>query len=294
MALHTVSLKDVEGLQKTIEKLQSVIRNDASYRKDIEEQCGKYKEIKEYFEFQVRFLMYSHQTPGGAFYRIRKIEDNVDFYSAVSGLIYPKPEILRSERMNNASFRVLYTSLNEMTAMSEARLHMSPVGQRFHLTKFKSDCDIKTYSLGDFSRAHLNLPRGSDIYKAFCVKYLGDTNVDSIVQGYAALECVLYKILYSSDEYSYLLSSLLADAIFSAHSSIEAISYPTQQNSFGVNYAFRQGAADKLSIEHSLVNELVETYSSGFFTYRTLKKCSIFSDPTKLVFENVPPNGGYY
>lgn len=294
MALHAVSLREVETLQKTIEKLQAKIRRDESYRKDLEEQKGQYYEIKEYFEFQVSFLKYSHEVHGGAFYRIRKIEDDISHYNTVADLIYPKAEIVKSERMNNASFRVLYTSFNELTAMSEARLHKTSTGQKFHLTKFNSDRNIKTYSLGDFSRAHLNLPRGSEQYKAFCINYLGDVNVDSIVQGYAALECVLHKVLYSSDEFSYILSSLLSDAIFSVHTSIEAISYPTQQSSFGVNMAFRQDAADTLNIEKSYVNELTEIFSNGFFTYRTLKKCSKFTNIQDLPFEEVPPNGGLY
>lgn len=294
MAIHAVSLKEVEQLQKTIEKIQHTIRENASYRKAIDSQVGQYQEIKEYFEFQVRFLRYLHIIPSSPFYRIRKIESNIDHYSKTSDLIYPKAEIVKSERMNNASFRVLYTSLNEMTAMSEARLNETGIGQKFHLTQFKSTRDIKAYNIGDFSRAHLNLPRKSEAYKDFCLKYLGDSNVDQIVQGYAALECALYKVLYSSDEHSYLLSSLLADAIFSAHDSIEAISYPTHQTPFGVNIAFRQGVADELKIEHSYVNELTSIYSNGFYSYTTLKKCSSFSNPEHLVFENEKPNGGYY
>jgi hypothetical protein len=294
MAIHAVSLKEVEQLQKTIEEIQHAIREDASYREAIDSQRGQYQEIKEYFEFQVRFLRYFHVILPSPFYRIRKIESHVDHYFKVSDLIYPKAEIVKSERMNNASFRVLYTSLNEMTAMSEARLYETSIGQKFHLTQFKSVRDIKAYSIGDFSRAHLNLPRKSEYYKDFCLRYLGDSNVDQIVQGYAALECALYKVLYNTDEYSYLLSSLLADAIFSAHDSIEAISYPTQQTPFGVNIAFRQGVADELKIENSYVNELTNIYSNGFYSYTTLKRCSNFSTPEHLLFENVEPNGGYY
>lgn len=196
--------------------------------------------------------------------------------------------------MNNASFRVLYTSLNELTAMSEARLNTKKVGQRFQLTQFRSAQVLRAYNLGDFSRAHLNLPRKSKLYEDFCMNYLGTKDGDKIVQGYAALECALYKVLYSSDEYSYVLSSLLADAIFSAHETIDAISYPTQQSSFGINVAFRQAAADKLKIENSYVNELTGIYSNGFYAYRTLKSCSDFSSPENLRFEDLEPNGGYY
>lgn len=294
MAIHAVNLKEVEALQKTIQDIQSAIRENVSYRRAIEGQYGQYKEIKEYFEFQVRFLRYFHDVPVAPFYRIRKIDSNLDHHNTVSDLIYPRAEIVKSERMNNASFRVLYTSLNELTAMSEARLHKTSIGQKFQLTQFKSEQALKFYSLGDFSRAHLNLPRGSKSYKDFCLKYLGESNADRIVQGYAALECALHKVLYNSDEYSYLLSSLLADAIFSAHGSIDAISYPTLQSPFGINVAFRQEAADKLKIENSYVNELTGIYPNGFYTYKTLKSCSNFSCPDNLLFEDVEPNGGYY
>lgn len=56
MAIHAVSLKEVEQLQKTIEEIQHTIRENASYRKAIDSQVGQYQEIKEYFEFQVRFF----------------------------------------------------------------------------------------------------------------------------------------------------------------------------------------------------------------------------------------------
>ncbi|MCZ4323167.1 RES domain-containing protein [Pseudomonas anguilliseptica] len=294
MAIHAVNLKEVEELQETIKKIQSTIREDASYREDIENQRGQYTSIKKYLEYQVRFLMYSHEIPEAPFYRIRKINNSLDHYNTVSDLIYPKAEIVKSERMNNASFRVLYTSLNELTAMSEARINTASIGQKFQLTQFKSEQPIRSYSLGDFSRAHLNLPRKSSLYKDFCLKYLGDIHTDHVVQGYAALECVLYKVLYNTDDLSYLLSSLLADAIFTAHESIEAITYPTQQSSFGVNIAFRQNAAEKLKIEHSYVNELTGIYSNGFYTYKTLKSCSDFSNPQDLLFEDSKPNSGYY
>lgn len=189
--------------------------------------------------------------------------------------------------MNNTSFRVLYTSLHEFTAMAESRITSDFLGGKFQLTKFSTNKPIKVYRLGLFSELYLNTPRDSDLVKNKTAELLGQGDHDRTIQGYSALEVAMSNILYDQEKDYHILSSILADAIFSTDKSIDAIMYPSMQNRYGINIAFNKKSADTLQITYSAMNKVTEVHKNGFFRYMTEMECCDFSAPENLIF--MPP-----
>lgn len=283
MPLMGCSLDEVRSFISEIEKVQKRIRQDEEYRSGIIEHERQYKEIKEYFISFSSFLQYREEVTCGTFYRVRKSEAGTP-YTTIKDLKYPDADVRHQDRMNNTSSRVLYTSLHEFTAMSECRIDSEFVGRKFQLTRFGSDKQFNVYRLGLFSELYLNNPRDSDFVKNRAQKFLGPGSHDRTIQGYSALEIALANILYDQENNHHILSSVLADAIFSANADIDAIMYPSMQNRYGINVAFKKEFADALKIEYSSLNTIDHVYPNGFFQYSTELECVDFSLPDKLTY----------
>lgn len=103
---------------------------------------------------------------------------------------------------------------------------------------------------------------------------------------YAALECAIAEVLYDQTDNYHILSSIMADAIFTANPIIEAIMYPSVQNRYGINFAINKKLSDELIMKNSFVNKLIDVYRNGFFKYSTVKEC-IKINGNDLVFSTV-------
>lgn len=218
--------------------------------------------------------------PKTRFYRVRPLEEHEKKgVFEIDGLKYKKNGSGRFGRMNNHSLNVMYTSYHEFTAISECRLKNE---DWFQLTRFESTKPINYYEIGIFSKIYFNTPRDSDLYKRNLKDVLGlEGNMDTAVRGFAALESALMDGIYSNhdDEISYLVSSVIADAIFSVYSDIDAVMFPSQQQRNGINIAFREEAADTLKITYSCVNKINNKYKTGAYKYRTYHECLEFDNP---------------
>jgi hypothetical protein len=288
MPIMGCSLAEVNTFITEVEKIREQIRQDESYRLDILNHGRNYEKIKKYFSNFASFLRYSEEVSCRKFYRVRKSKD-VKPFKTEKDLKYPDPNIEHEDRMNNTSFRVLYTSLHEFTAMAESRIDSSFIGKNFQLTRFHSNRPLKAYRLGMFSELYLNTPRDSEIVRDKTERLLGMGYHDGTIQGYAALEVAMSNILYDQEKDYHILSSILADVIFSTGTNIEAIIYPSMQNRYGINVAFNKESADALEIHYSTMNKVTEVYKDGFFRYVTEMECTDFSTPENLTYTTVAP-----
>ncbi|MGX9257995.1 RES domain-containing protein [Pantoea ananatis] len=278
MAIWAVNLDEAESVKKSIESIFKTITTNPDALKSIKEGGPYYATLKEYFIHWVRFLQtvkeFPLQTP---FYRVRKLNDEIfSGVSDIKGLKYA-PKGLQLGRMNNSSFNVMYTSFHEYTAISESRLEES---DRFQLTRFQSNRPIRYHELNIFSRLYFSTPRDSTEYKEAMRTLFGVEGTDTAVRGFASLESALMDGLYANHEdpeLSYLVSSIISDAIFTAYTDIDAVVLPSMQQRFGTNVCFRETAADNLDITFSCVNQVEKVYNHGFYRYRTETECLDFA-----------------
>lgn len=289
MAIHGFNLDQTRAFEEQIKSLRKKLSVDLDYKKNVMCNEGAYEKIKYFFMEHLKFLQYTFDVNIEYLYRVRKLE-NQDPFRAKSELLYPPACMQHKDRMNNMSSRVLYVSLHEFTAMAETRMDQCYVNNYFQLTKFSPNRKIKAFKLGQFSELYKDTPRDSELVNAKLVELFGSPHHDGTVQGYAALECAIADILYSQDDDYHILSSIMADAIFTVNSSIEAIIYPSVQNRYGTNFALKKELADKLDIRASFVNILKDVYSNGFFKYQTIMEYSGFDDDS-LVFSDVRTTG---
>ena len=293
MAIMGCNLKEVIEFENEIEKVKCQIKYDTSYQTDIINHGKNYDNLKKYFQKFVRFFRYSTEVKVDFVYRVRKCDINEPFTSR-KDLIYPEPSKTQKDRMNNARFRVLYVSLNEYTAIAESRMNHDYINKYFQLTRFAVNKPLKVFKLGRFSELYLNTPRDSTMYKNELEQMFGSEYQDTTVQGYSALECAILDILYSTDKNSYILSSILADVIFTENKNIDAILYPTMQNRYGINLAIKKEFVDEyLTISYSNLNKLIDVYSHGFYKYNTIEECIKIEDENNLKFLKVNEQATY-
>lgn len=276
------NLDQVKFANDEIEKLKYKINTCEDYRKNLLQNSKEYNKVKEYFKDLCKYLRYRCDSlkKDTEFYRVRLLEGGENVISK-SGLLYPPLQQATLGRMNNNLFNVMYTSVNEFTACMETEIHEKEIDSIFQLTKFKSKKDLGVYRLGTFSEIYFNLPKNSIEYKCKIESY--GIRSERILKGFAGLENLLLEILYSRGDGSYLLSSILAHAIFETNDDlstnrIDAILYPSQKSTHGINLAFKTNVADELEINYTSLNKLEKKYPNKMIEYRTLKVCYEIGD----------------
>lgn len=285
MTILGFNLDQTRDFEKKIKFLRDKLRNDLSYKERVLSNSNEYGSIKSFFSEHLKFLQYTFSVKIDNLYRVRKLSSSTPFIE-LSELLYPPESIHHKDRMNNMSSRVLYTSLHEYTAMAETQLDESYINNYFQLTRFSAKREFKAFKLGQFSELYKEMPRDSDLVKSKMNEWLGSPNHDSTVRGLAALECAIADILYDQEDEYHILSSIMADSIFTVNDSIEAIIYPTVKNRYGTNLALKKEIADNLEVKASFVNKLEDVYSNGFFKYQTLKEFTEFSESNLLEFSD--------
>lgn len=239
----------------------------------------------------IRYLRYTFtlkESDLHYFYRVRKFNtDNFNEiipYSNRNELIYPSDQDIN--RMNLKGEKILYTSINPITAMAESRLKE---GDYFQLTKFKLKSDIRYYELGIFSEMYFNITSinyRDDFFKGFTGVVEFD---DRLVKYNSALENLICDFLYDkkegSDPYeAYIVPAHISKSIFELLC-VEAIKYPTTLNRYGTNFVFNEKGTSELDIVHSSVMVIEKKYSSGFYKLKSLYESSSCKDPHNITFE---------
>lgn len=222
------------------------------------------------------------------FYRVRKFDNDsrgkVAPYSKREELIYPPKQNIN--RMNLKGEKILYTSINPMTAIAESRLEE---GDYFQLTRFKLKNDIPYYELGIFSEIYFNITSinsRDDFFKGFT----GMVEFNDILVKYnSALENLICDFLYdkkeSNDPYkAYIVPAHISKSIFELLC-VEAIKYPTTLNRYGTNFVFNEQGTRKLDIVHSSVMLIEKKYSSGFYKVKSLYESSSCENQNNITFE---------
>lgn len=222
------------------------------------------------------------------FYRVRKFNaDNLNEiipYAKRDELIYPPEQDIN--RMNLKGEKILYTSINPMTAMAESRLEE---GNCFQITKFQLKSDIPYYELGIFSEMYFNIT-SINYRDNFFKNFTGFVEFDDrLVQCNSALENMICDFLYDKKERdtnyeAYIISALISNNIFKSFC-IEAIKYPTTLNRYGTNFVFNEQGTKKLDIVHSSVMMIEKKYSSGFYKVKSLYESYSCEDPNNITFE---------
>lgn len=284
MATLDFNLDQTREFEKNISNFKQKLINNVNYRENVLQNGNSYLEIKEYFTEHLLFLQYTRNINIDAVYRVRRLANETPFMKK-SELLYPPPSIKHQDRMNNMSSRVLYVSLHEYTAMAETRIDASFINSHFQLTRFSADREFTVFSLGDFNDIYKNTPRDSIYFNRAAEHYISHSP-ETTVKGYAALECAIAEVLYDQTDNYHMLSSIMADAIFTANPKVEAIMYPSAQNRYGTNFAINKKLSDELIIKNSFVNKLIDVYRNGFFKYSTVKECIEIND-NNLVFSTV-------
>lgn len=292
MAIWGCNLKEVESLVGYVEWLRSEMIRNQSFRAELLQYGECYQSVKDNFQKFTSFLRYHSKIMGGRFYRVRRAKDGVP-YTSRKELVYPEPNPEHQDRMNNTSFRVLYTSFHEFTAMAETRLGEGDIDERFQLTRFSTDKEISYYELGLFSEVYLNSPRDSEEVNQKIRKIIGAGASDRLVRGFSALECAIADVLYGGGEDYHILSSIMADAIFTDNPDLDAIAYPSIQNRYGMNFAFTQRFADTLRVEYSCLNRLTKVYKNGYYEYHTIHECLEFDDSDCYEFKEIDVLGTF-
>lgn len=224
------------------------------------------------------------------FYRVRKFntdnQSEIKPYLKRDELIYPPKQNIN--RMNLEGDKILYTSINPMTAMAEARLKE---GDYFQITKFKLKRDIPYYELGIFSEMYFNITSinsRDELFKGFVGEIEFD---DTLVKYNSALENLICDFLYDKkenhDDYeSYIVPAHISKNIFKSLS-VEAIKYPTTLNRYGTNFVFNEKGTKKLDIIHSSVMIIEKKYSGGFYKVKSLYESSSCEDQNNITFEKI-------
>ncbi len=290
MAMWCVSLDEAEEVKESIRRVFEILETNQKAFNEFKNGEGYYQQLKEYFCHWVRFLKTSNILPEKtSFYRVRDLDDkNINGVSKKSELMYA-PKGVKWGRMNNHSLNVMYTSYHEYTAIAECRLKEN---EHFQLTRFESGQPIKYFELGLFAKLYFTTPRDSQEFKHQVEQLFGEGNYsDSAVRGFAALESALIDGLYSINEnsdMSYMVSSVIADSIFSEVEDIDAIMFPSLQQRFGVNIAFRELTADNLDVCYTCVNKITKAFKTGHYKYQTIRQCVDLTENV-LKYEDVTP-----
>lgn len=293
MAIWVPSLKEVEAAAVSIEKIKNKILTDPNYKSELKIDSKEYLQIHEWFRQYCKFLQYYEYLEPTIFFRVRPLDLDTP-YTSPKDLNYKERDPLSLGRMNNPLIDVLYTSLSDQTAMLECNLNKAQVGKKFQLTRFRTTEKIKVYRLGIFADLYLNTGIDTSYRKEKFKHFLNEEKPSyRMLKGYAALETAFLDIMYAdaeSNQDTYLLSALLAHAIFNTNENrIDAIMYPSQKHRFGMNVAFKQEFADKINIFHTELKEIREIFSTGFFNCISIKECTQ-CDVTPYVFEDCEQN----
>lgn len=280
MLLH--NLDQTETKKNEIEHIKNeIIKNYAN---------GKIVERINGFDDLMRYLKYMFtlkESDLHYFYRVRKFNTNdvnkITPYSNRSKLIYPSDQNIN--RMNLKGEKILYTSINPMTAMAESRLEE---GDCFQLTKFKLKSDIHYYELGIFSEMYFNITSinsRDSFFKGFTGAVEFD---DKLVKYNSALENLICDFLYdkkeSSDPYeAYIVPAHISKSIFELLC-VEAIKYPTTLNRYGTNFVFNEKGTSKLDITHSSVMIIDKKYSNGFYKVRSIYESLSCKEQNNIIF----------
>lgn len=280
MAIWGVSLDEAERVKTDIEKIFEILKSNNKALDEIAKGGNYYNQLKAYFCNWMRFVLTSSELPPKTpFYRVRHLNtENQNGIKNVSGLKYA-PKGTQFGRMSNHSLNVMYTSYHEYTAISESRLEE---GSWFQLTRFKSKKPIKYFELGLFSKLYFTTPRDSQFFKEQIKELFGvPDGMDTTVRGFAALESALMDGLYAihdDSKFSYFLSSIIADAMFTEYKDIDAIMFPSLQQRFGINVGFKEEAVDKLEIDLTCVNQITKIFKTGNYQYNTHLQCTDFTN----------------
>ncbi|EBE9055616.1 hypothetical protein C8351_05575 [Salmonella enterica] len=220
-------------------------------------------------------------TKGTDFYRVRILDDGVEYYNRIKDFIYPPIENAKLGRLNSIGTQLLYLSSHELTAIQESRLQGICKNERkeirFQLTRFQITEDIKVIEIGGFLEPYLSLPRDGEAIKKYFQDYIGSDYMDSSLRIISACEYILLKVLNNCKKNSYYLSSLLSEVVFEINNEfklgIEGVKYQStiDQSSVvtGMNIAFQKDALQKMDIRMTCVNRPGQFYFGPFMDYES-------------------------
>lgn len=300
MAIWGVNEREVENFIIKTNELLEILRSNDKARADFESGGSYYEQVKHGYKDWLKFAMSTYDLSNETkFYRVRSHGDQfAQGFKKLSNLKYPPNGKVPYGRSSSPhALNVMYTSFHELTAIAECRLHE---GEYFQLTQFKSDTPIKCFQFGAIANAYLNTPRDSSFYTN-ALHNLGLKNVsDNYIRGIAALELALMNVFYASQDeedenFVYLLSSLIAECVFLNDEGIDAIVFPSIQNSqrYGTNVTFSTKKADELKLDDTSVNQITRIYQTGFVDYRTLYALESLEVEDELLYKKVDDFGTY-
>lgn len=215
------------------------------------------------------------------FYRVRLLDDGLDYYNRIEDVIYPPIGSAKIGRLNSIGSQLLYLSSHELTAIQESRLlgvcQNLKKDVRFQLTRFQIMEDIKVIEVGGFIEPYLSFPRDGDAIREYFQNYIGLDYTDSSLRIISACEYILLKVLNNCKPNAYYLSSILSEVIFDINNEyelgIEGIRYQSTIDESrvvtGVNIAFQKDAFKKMDIRMTSVNRPVQFYFGPFMDYET-------------------------
>jgi hypothetical protein len=203
-------------------------------------------------------------------------------------LSYPKPDIARVNRLNDAGSPCLYLSTDPETAFSEIG---ATSGDHLHLAGFRvlADQQMRVAAIGEFSH----------VKKAGYVRVTGvdpDRTIARMINGYQpahALRILLVDSYLASlladpraKEDEYLHTRTLADLIFKRSPLSVGMFYPSVRLHAGLNLALLPDAADKLV--HGVVSAVVRINRAlrfGYYDYEVVRTARGVGDSGQYLWQ---------
>lgn len=205
---------------------------------------------------------------GGEFLRVRALAPDCDI-TAVKDVIWPESQVIKPGRMDVDGHPVVYLASSAETALRETRVEDSLVA----LARFQAlpGIPIRTCPIGEMVLL-LRTGAGRMVNKENAKLLLGMLNACPVEQAraIAIADTFLSEILTTPGE-NYRLTSLVSQAIFQKNLNIDAILYPSQVQTAGVNIAVRR---DRFWLKLGLAavsQARAEHLAAGFFRLSSIK-----------------------
>lgn len=205
---------------------------------------------------------------GAELVRVRALEPENEI-STVKDVVWPETKVVKPGRLDVDGHPVVYLATSKETALRETRVEDSLVAlARFHALP---ETPIRTCPIGEMVLL-LRTGSGRMLNEENAKKLVAMLNACPLEQAraIAIADTFLFEVLTTPGD-DYRLTSLVSQAIFQKNAKIDAILYPSQVQTAGVNVAVRRDRFWKKMGLASVTEARAEHLATGFFRLSKIK-----------------------
>jgi RES domain-containing protein len=206
---------------------------------------------------------------GAELLRVRALAPE-DEISAVKDVVWPETKVVKPGRLDVDGHPVVYLATSRETALRETRVEDNLVA----LARFRAlpETPIITCPIGEMVLL-LRTGSGRMLTEDNAKTLVGMLNACPLEQAraIAIADTFLYEVLTTPGD-DYRLTSLVSQAIFQKNTRVDAILYPSQVQTAGVNVAVRRDRFWKKWGLASVTQARAEHLAAGFFRLSKIKQ----------------------